>query len=113
MKSIANAGVAVAAIVAACIAWHMPAATAHAQAINTTRGVEDTLREQLKLGLKARREIEFKYIESVAKSVENKTLPLELVRSTFLWARKKKPYPFQYFQRGLRIRASKAGFTAP
>jgi hypothetical protein len=39
-------------------------------------------------------------------------IPAELVESTFDWARKK-PYAhrFQYFQRGLTLRAAKAGIT--
>jgi hypothetical protein len=33
------------------------------------------------------------------------------VQSTFLWARPKKPYPFPYFENGLRLRAAKRGIS--
>ena len=47
--------------------------------------------------------------------VETKQLPLDLVQSTFQWARKKKfiRYPFQYFERGLIHRARTKGIIIP
>jgi hypothetical protein len=36
-------------------------------------------------------------------------LPLELVVSTFRWARPKRPYGFPYFERALKVRAAKLG----
>ncbi len=113
MRFIYSVAIATTLLVALCLTVPLFSSAVHAQTRGVTRTAEDTLREQLKLGLKARREVEFEYIDTVVQRVENKTLPLELVRSIFLWARKKKPYPFQYFQRGLRIRAMQLGITAP
>ena len=41
--------------------------------------------------------------------VDDGQLPRSLVESTFLWAQRKKPWPFPYFQRGLRERARRIG----
>ena len=74
------------------------------------------LKQQLEKGLKARRPKEFEFVDQVVTMVGNDTLPLELVKSTFLWARKKAittRYPFPYFERGLRIRAAKRGIDIP
>ncbi len=78
-------------------------------------GVEvANLQQQLESGLKARRPEEFAFIQMVVTKVANNQLPLDLVKSTFLWARKNpdaKEYPFVYFERGLRERAKKLGIT--
>jgi hypothetical protein len=51
------------------------------------------------------------FIEYVLERVDKGTLPLELVQSTFLWA-KKKPYNrFFYFKQGLILRAKKRGIV--
>jgi hypothetical protein len=74
-----------------------------------TSGVQvASLRDQLEKGLKARRPVEFRFIDRVVTMVNNNQLPITLVRSTFHWARKKarfRRYPFQYFERALRERA--------
>ena len=67
------------------------------------------LKEQLEDELKARRPEEFQFIAHVVEMVKKNQLPLKLVKETFHWARKKRPYPFVYFQRALRIRAAKLG----
>ncbi len=67
------------------------------------------LKNQLEKGLKARLPREFEFIELVVGKVEANQLPLDLVTSTFLWARPKRPYPFPYFERGLRLRAAQRG----
>lgn len=67
------------------------------------------LREQLKDGLRARLPAEFEFVDHVVALVDDGTLPLELVKSTFAWARKKYHYPFPYFERGLRLRAARQG----
>jgi hypothetical protein len=70
------------------------------------------LKEQLEAGLKARLPADFAFIQRVVTMVENDQLPLELVKSTFQWARKKakyRNYPFPYFERALRIRAGRLG----
>ena len=72
------------------------------------------LQQQLESGLKARRPEEFAFIQTVVSMVEDDTLPLDLVMSTFLWTRKNpkaKEYPFVYFQRALRERAKKLGIN--
>ena len=67
------------------------------------------LKDRLEKGLKARRPVEFKFIERVVTLVEKDTLPLSMVDSTFLWARRKSKHRFQYFEAGLRKRAKKIG----
>jgi hypothetical protein len=51
------------------------------------------------------------FIEYVLARVDKGTLPLDLVESTFLWARKKPRHKFQYFKAGLIQRAAAAGIT--
>ncbi|MFO0869923.1 MAG: hypothetical protein U0935_13400 [Pirellulales bacterium] len=67
------------------------------------------LEQQLTSGLKARRPVEFAFIHGVVQKVKNRELPLDLVQSTFFWARRRQPYPFPYFERGLRERAARLG----
>ena len=69
-----------------------------------------SLSDQLKSGLKARRDVEFKFIEDVVKLVQTGKLPVKLVVETMQYARKKPTgYPFQYFQRALALRAARLG----
>ena len=85
-----------------------------AQQSNSPPGVSGPavdLRIQLEKGLKARLPREFEFIDHVVGMVDNNQLPRDLVQSTFLWARDKKPYPFPYFENGLRLRAAKRGIT--
>jgi hypothetical protein len=49
------------------------------------------------------------FIEYVLTRVDQGVLPLEMVESTFLWAKKKPRHKFQYFKRGLQVRAEQAG----
>jgi hypothetical protein len=67
------------------------------------------LKDQLEGGLRARLPREFAFIDQVVDKVHAGELPLEMVMSTFQWARRKRPYPFPYFERGLRLRAAKEG----
>lgn len=67
------------------------------------------LKDELEAGLKARRPQEFQFIAKVVDMVDQKQLPLEMVRGTFIWARKKKPYPYPFFERALIQRAAKIG----
>ena len=71
------------------------------------------LEQALKSGLRARRPIEFEFIRTVIAKVKTNELPLDLVQGTYLWARKKKPYPYPYFERALRERAAKQGINLP
>jgi hypothetical protein len=66
------------------------------------------LKEQLTFGLRARTRHDFQFVDLVVAKVRARELPLEMVESTFLWARRKQPYPFPYFERALRIRAAEA-----
>ncbi len=74
-------------------------------------GVVIDLQDQLERGLKARLPEEFAYIRHVADLVRNDQLPLALVRSTFHYARQKRPFPIQYFHRALTIRAAEIGIS--
>ena len=67
------------------------------------------LRDQLEKGLKARLPREFGFIDRVVGMVEAGQLPYDLVQSTFMWTRVKRPYPFPYFEAGLRTRAARQG----
>ncbi|HEY2760326.1 MAG TPA: hypothetical protein VGI75_06275, partial [Pirellulales bacterium] len=51
-----------------------------------------TLKEQLTFGLQARTPAEQAFVDEVVTLVNSNTLPLDLVQSTFLWARKKQRY---------------------
>jgi hypothetical protein len=70
-----------------------------------------TLREQLMFGLQARTPAEQAFVDQVVTMVNANTLPLDLVQSTFLWARKKQRYKVEYFQNALIVRAGAAGFV--
>jgi hypothetical protein len=80
-----------------------------ARATDTGTSTVPTLKDTLDNGLKARLPSEFAFIANVVAKVDDGTLPLSLVESTFLWARKKPSHPFQYFQQGLTLRAQKIG----
>ena len=69
------------------------------------------LLEALETGLRARLPSEFAYLEEVVAAVQAGRLPEVLVRSTFIYARKKPRHPIRYFDRALRIRADRQGIT--
>jgi hypothetical protein len=72
------------------------------------------LKDQLEKGLRARLPREFAFIGRVIYMVDHKELPLDLVKSTFDWAREKaktKRYPFPYFEQAMRIRAKRIGIV--
>lgn len=68
-----------------------------------------SLKDTLEKGLKARRPEEFEFVGRVVTLVEQGKLPLDVVLSTFKWARPKKPAPMPYFQRAMQIRAAELG----
>ena len=70
-----------------------------------------TLQEQLEKGLRTRRPEEHAFIDRVVKMVKQRQLPEPMVRSTFDWARNKKPYQFPYFERAIKIRAARIGIV--
>jgi hypothetical protein len=49
------------------------------------------------------------FIDNVLVRVKKGILPLELVQSTFLWAKKKPRHRFYYFKQALTVRAAKQG----
>jgi hypothetical protein len=49
------------------------------------------------------------FIEAIVAKVDKGTLPLELVQSTFLWARKRPRKKFYYFKQALILRAAARG----
>ena len=67
------------------------------------------LQTTLEKGLRARRPVEFAFIASVVRMVDAGTLPQSIVTTSFLWARKKRPYPFPYFRQSLRAQAQQMG----
>ncbi|MCH8922677.1 MAG: hypothetical protein IIA67_05960 [Planctomycetes bacterium] len=71
--------------------------------------VSPDLQKNLEDDLQARQPKEFAFIARVIELIEAGTLGEPVVRSTFLWARKKPRRKFQYFERGLRYRATKMG----
>ena len=71
------------------------------------------LKSQLEKGLRARRPVEFAYIAQVVQLVESGDLPRSLVDTTFVWARKQKRHPLQYFQFALQSRANALGYSTP
>lgn len=70
---------------------------------------EPTLQETLETGLKARRPQEFAFVARVVDLVDQNVLPLKLVQSTFLWARRQPRHPFQYFERAMQVQAARLG----
>jgi hypothetical protein len=63
------------------------------------------LRTQLEKGLKARRPVEFKYIDEIITLVEEEKLPRKLVVTTYLAAQRQPRRQLQYFQLALAARA--------
>jgi hypothetical protein len=65
--------------------------------------------EVMKIALHTSTAQEEGFIEYVLERVDKGTLPLKLVQSTFLWAKKKPVKKFFYFKEGLILRAAKQG----
>ena len=82
---------------------------AQAQIVSTGGAIVPTLKQQLQVGLLARTPEEQAFVDKVVAMVDSGDLPFSLVQSTFLWARRHRPYPMQYFERGLRVRAHELG----
>ncbi len=81
------------------------------QIVSTGGVTVPTLKQQLQTGLLARTPQEQEFLDKVVAMVDSGELPLGLVQSTFLWARRHRPYPMQYFERALRIRANDVGIS--
>ena len=69
------------------------------------------LKTMLEKGLRVKRPADFQFIAHVVRRVDDGTLPSSLVKSSFLWSRNKRPYPFVYFQRSLEQQAKKRGIA--
>jgi hypothetical protein len=67
--------------------------------------------QMMKVVLHTSTEQEDGFIERVVAMVDNGTLPLDLVQSTFLWAKKKPTRKFFYFKLGLIQRAAAQGIA--
>jgi len=71
--------------------------------------------DEMKVALKTDRDEEDGFIEDVVDRVTNdnrptaEQLPAAMVEGTFQWARRKPQHRFQYFKRGLTLRAAKIG----
>ncbi len=80
-------------------------------------GRQVTLKDQLRVGLKAETKADFAFIDLVVLKVNQGKLPRKLVDSTFLWARNRykthptsnQLRPMVYFQPALVIRAKAIG----
>lgn len=66
---------------------------------------------QIKAGLRTATPEENGFVDRVVGLAQAGTLPPQLVESTFQWARKKPKFQFQYFKRGVTLRAAKLGIT--
>jgi hypothetical protein len=64
-----------------------------------------TLKTQLQKGLKARRPVEFQYIDQIIELVEDGKLSRKLVVTTYLAAQQQPSRPLQWFQMALAARA--------
>ena len=98
----------------AAVVWSSSMSTARAEGPSPSAaapgvGVSADLQKTLEGGLRARQPKEFAFIAKVIKFIENGKLGESVVRSTYLWARKKPRRKFQYFERGLRYRATQMG----
>jgi hypothetical protein len=70
-----------------------------------------SLKETLTFGLRPRQPADNAFIDVVIARVENKTLPLELVMAVYRWSLDKRPYPYPFFERALRVRARAIGVS--
>lgn len=82
-----------------------------------SEGRQISLRDQLRVGLKAVTKADFAFIDLIVQKVEAGVLPRKLVDSTFLWARRRveaqrRQYykrPMVYFQPAMVLRARAVG----
>ena len=74
-------------------------------------GAERLSADVMKAALRTTTTEEEGFIDNVLTKVGKGLLPYELVESTFLWAKKKPRHKFQYFKRGLIVRAAEGGIA--
>jgi hypothetical protein len=65
----------------------------------------------IKAGLRTETPEEGGFVQHVLDLTKQGVLPPDLVDSTFQWARKKPRHRFQFFKRGLTVRAAALGIT--
>ena len=71
--------------------------------------------QQLNAILKTRRNEERKFVSDLVANVRAGKLPSKLIQTSFKWVQKKRPetnFPFIYFEKVLRIQATKAGIPS-
>ncbi len=71
--------------------------------------------QQLNAILKTRRNEERKFVSDIVANVRAGELPSKLIQTSFKWVQKKRPhtnFPFIYFEKVLRIQATKAGIAS-
>jgi len=73
--------------------------------------VVPTLRDRLTKDLRARRPVEFAFVDRVIELVEANILPLPVVERVYLRARKQREHRFQHFQFGLIVEARRLGIN--
>jgi hypothetical protein len=65
--------------------------------------------DTIKAGLRTDTREENGFVDRVVALARQGTLPVRMVHTTFLWARAKPRYRFQYFRRAMIIRAARIG----
>jgi hypothetical protein len=65
--------------------------------------------EEIKAALHTAAPEEDGFVDRVVDLAHRGVLPLSMVDSTFQWARKKNRHRFQYFKRGMILRAARIG----
>ena len=65
--------------------------------------------DEIKAALRTEAPEEDGFVDYVVGLVDRGTLPRGLVEGTLQWARRKSQHRFQYFQRGLIVRAARMG----
>lgn len=100
-------------ILGAPLSWAQDVGTQDNQGISPDQQLR--LRDTLVRGLKARRQVEVDFLEGVAKLVEeDQTLPRDLTLAVYKWSkRKRKRFPFFYFQRAIVLKANEIGVDIP
>ena len=87
----------------------VPLALGSSQAFGADRTILDA--DTMKKVLRPPTDADGKWIDKVVKLVDKGKLPVDLVDSTFQWSRKKGKNRFQYFKRGLILRAAERGIV--
>lgn len=67
----------------------------------------EELRALLKVGLMPVSPAQEAFLDKVVFLVEQRTLSMEMVQGTFIWARQQAAWPYPYFEQSLRRRAKR------